>query len=71
MHVEKFMKVDIAVEVVDSVVDSVVVSWIKDNLKMIEGSDGYLHPDDVKYNKKLVKAFKRVLDYVGEGNEET
>lgn len=65
------MKVDIAVEVVDNVVDAVVVSWIKDNLEMIERIDGYLHPDDVKYNKKLVKALKRVLDYVGESNEET
>ena len=49
------MKVDIAVEVVDNVVDAVVASWIKDNLEMIERIDGYLHPDDVKYNKKLVK----------------
>lgn len=65
------MKIDIAVEVVDSVVDSVVVSWIKDNLEMIERIDGYLHPDDVKYNKKLVKALKIILDYVGEGDEET
>ena len=65
------MKVDIAVEVVDNVVDAVVVSWIKDNLEMIERIDGYLHPDDVKYNKKLVKALRRVLDYVGESNEET
>lgn len=63
------MKVDIAVEVVDNVVDAVVASWIKDNLEMIERIDGYLHPDDVKYNKKLVKALKRVLDYVGEPNE--
>ena len=65
------MKVDIAVEVVDNVVDAVVVSWIKDNLEMIERIDGYLHPDDVKYNKKLVKAFNLLLDYMGESDEKT
>lgn len=63
------MKVDIAVEVVDNVVDAVVASWIKDNLEMIERIDGYLHPDDVKYNKKLVKALNLVLDYMGESDE--
>lgn len=65
------MKVDIAVEVVDNVVDAVVASWIKDNLEMIERIDGYLHPDDVKYNKKLVKAFNLLLDYMGESDEKT
>lgn len=65
------MKVDIAVEVVDTVVDAVVASWIKDNLEMIERIDGYLHPDDVKYNKKLVKAFNLLLDYMGESDEKT
>ena len=63
------VKVEIPVDVVDEVVDAVVVSWIKDNLEMIKRIDGYLHPDDVKYNKKLVKALKLVLDYVGESNE--
>ena len=65
------MKVDIAVEVVDNVVDAVVASWIKDNLEMIERIDGYLHPDDVKYNKKLVKAFTLLLNYMGESDEKT
>lgn len=63
------MKVEIPVDVIDDVVDAVVVSWVKDNLEMIKRIDHYLHPDDVKYNKKLVKALKRVLDYVGESNE--
>lgn len=65
------MKIDINVNVIDEVVDAVVVSWIKDNLEMIKRIDGYLHPDDVKYNKKLVKAFNLVLDYMGESHEET
>lgn len=64
------MKVDIAVEVVDNVVDAVVVCWVKDNLRMIKNIDGYLHPDDVKYNKKLVKALNLILDYVGEPDAE-
>ena len=63
------MKIDIAVEVVDNVVDAVVVSWIKDNLRMIKNIDGYLHPTDQKYNKKLVKALNLLLDYIGEDDE--
>ena len=64
------MKIDINVNVIDEVVDAVVVSWIKDNLEMIKRIDGYLHPDDVKYNKKLVKSLNLILDYIGEPNAE-
>ena len=62
------MKIEL--DISDEWVQRVVALWVKDTLDMIEKFD-LKHPDDVKYNKKLVKALKVVLDYMGEGNEET
>lgn len=62
------MKVELDIN--DEWIYRVVCLWTKDTLDMIEKFD-LKHPDDVKYNKKLVKALKVVLDYMGEGNEET
>ena len=62
------MKIEL--DISDEWVQRVVALWAKDTLDMIEKFD-LIHPDDVKYNKKLVRALKVVLDYMGEGNEET
>ena len=62
------MKVEL--DISDEWVGRVVCLWAKDTLDMIEKFD-LIHPDDVKYNKKLVRALKVMLDYMGEGNEET
>ena len=62
------MKVELDIN--DEWIYRVVCLWTKDTLDMIEKFD-LIHPDDVKYNKKLVRALKVVLDYMGEGNEET
>ena len=62
------MKIEL--DISDEWVDRIVCLWTKDTLDMIEKFD-LIHPDDVKYNEKLVKALKMVLDYMGEGNEET
>jgi len=62
------MKVELDIN--DEWVQRVVALWVKDTLDMIEKFD-LIHPDDVKYNERLVKALKVVLDYMGEGNEET
>ena len=62
------MKIEL--DISDEWVQRVVALWAKDTLDMIEKFD-LKHPDDVKYNEKLVKALKVVLDYMGEGNEET
>jgi hypothetical protein len=46
--------------------DAVMVEFLKDDLENVKQNlaEDY-HPDDVKYNKKLIKAYKRILDYYG------
>jgi len=60
------MKIEL--DISDEWVQRVVALWAKDNLDMIEKFD-LKHPDDVKYNEKLVRALKVVLDYMGESDE--
>jgi hypothetical protein len=60
------MKVEL--DLSDEWVDRVVCFWARDTLDMIEELD-LKHPDDVKYNKKLTSALRRVLDYMGENDE--
>jgi hypothetical protein len=62
------MKIELDIN--DEWVDRIVCLWTKDTLDMIEKFD-LIHPDDVKYNEKLVRALKVVLDYMGENDEET
>jgi hypothetical protein len=62
------MKVEL--DISDEWVDRVVFLWAKDTLNMIKEFD-LKHPEDVKYNKKLVSALRRVLDYMGENDGET
>ena len=49
--------------------DDIVRLWLKDTLKTVEGNFTYhyVHPDDVKEYKKDIKALKRILDYIGDG----
>jgi len=62
------MKIELDIN--DEWIYRVVCLWAKDTLDMIEKFD-LKHPDDVKYNEKLVRALKVVLDYMGENDEET
>jgi hypothetical protein len=57
--------VKLEVDLNDEWVDRIVAEWLKEHLDMIENWDGYLHPDDIEYNEKLLPALKRVLDYLG------
>jgi len=59
------MKVEL--DISDEWVQRVVALWVKDTVDMIEKFD-LKHPDDVKYNERLVRALKVVLDYMGENN---
>ncbi len=49
--------------------DAVMVQFLKDDLDSVKQNlaDGS-HPVDHKYDKKLLKAYKRILDYYGENN---
>ena len=59
------MKIDIDA----SQLDGIVRFWLKETLKTVENNLAYhyVHPDDVKQYRKDIKALKRILDYIGEG----
>jgi len=49
--------------------DAVMVQFLKDDLDFVKQNiETDRHPNDIKYNKKLLKAYKRILDYYGENN---
>lgn len=52
-------------EPLEGVLDHVVVYALQEQLKVVEGQPHSSHPEDIDYNKKLVKALKRVLHYYG------
>jgi len=59
------MKIEIDGNMVNDLKDKLMVNFLMDDLKsLVEYKD--LHPDDVKYNKKLTKAYKRILSYYGQ-----
>jgi hypothetical protein len=64
------MKIKLDDEVLYQLKDVMMVAFLKDDLDTVikYEVDGWVHPDDVKYNKKLLKAYKRILDYYGEDN---
>jgi hypothetical protein len=46
--------------------DAVMVEFLKSDLEIINLTlENNWHPDDIKYDKKLIKAYKRILDYYG------
>ena len=50
--------------------EAVLVAFLKDDLANIKDSmDTAWHEDDIKYNKKLIKAYKTVLKYYGVNDE--
>lgn len=57
------------IEIDPSMIDGLVRAWLKDTLVVLENnfSASYVHPDDYKTYKKDIKAVKRMLDYIGEG----
>ena len=60
------MKIEFDNEFMYQLKDAVMIEFLKDDLEsvkqnLIENS----HPDDVKYDKKLLKAYRRILDYYG------
>ena len=59
------MMIDIGAEQLDGLVRA----WLKETLQTVEGNFTYhyVHPDDVKEYKKDIKALKRILAYIGDG----
>lgn len=61
------MKIELDNEFMYHLKDAVFVNFLKDDLETIklclkEDTD----PDDIKYNKKLLKAYRTILKYYGE-----
>lgn len=66
------MKIEFDNEFLYQLKDAVFIKFLKDDLDLvllhlIEDT----HPNDVKYNKKLIKAYRKILDYYGVKDETT
>ena len=60
------------VELDDDLATNITIAWCHEHLKIHvdqlhnhKHNGAYLHDDDVKYSKKLVKALNKILDYCG------
>ena len=49
--------------------DDIVRVWLKGMLETVQinAASGYVHPEDAKQYKKDIKALKRLLAFIGEG----
>ena len=60
------MKLEFEDEFMYQLKDAVMVAFLKDDLDSVKQNlDEDYHPVDVKYDKKLVKAYKTILKYYG------
>lgn len=61
------MKFELKSEILYVIKDALMVEFLKDDLDSVKQNlVEDTHPADVKYNKKLLKAYKRILKYYGE-----
>jgi len=66
------MKIEIDGHMVNDLKDKLMVAFLKDDLNTVieaQSCEAWMHEDDVKYNKKLIKAYKRILSYYGHDTE--
>lgn len=64
------MKIELDNELLYQIKDAVMVEFLKDDVDTLKQSlKDYQHQDDVKYNKQLLKAYKRILNYYGVEND--
>ena len=59
------MKIELDRAMVNDLKDKLMVSFLIDDLETLREYQD-LHPDDIKYNKKLAKAYLRILNYYGQ-----
>lgn len=61
------MMIDIKLDI--DQLDGIVRAWLKETLKSVQynAAAHYVHPEDAKTYKKDIKALKRILDYIGDG----
>ena len=61
------MKIEFDNELIFQIKDAVMIKFLKEDLESVKKSlVEDTHPVDVKYNKKLLKAYRTVLKYYGE-----
>jgi len=65
------MKIELEDEFIYQIKDAFMIEFLKDDLNTVleVQSGAWMHEDDIKYNKKLIKAYKRILDYYGVKDE--
>ena len=64
------MKIEFDNNIMYDIKDSIMVQFLKDDLNSIKQNLANSSlPADTKYDKKLIKAYKRILDYYGQGEE--
>jgi hypothetical protein len=64
------MKIEFDDEFLYQLKDAVFVNFLKHDLETIlESEKKYRHPNDLKYNKKLIKAYRKILEYYGVQND--
>ncbi len=60
------MKIEFDNELLHDIKDAVFIEFLKDDLDSVKQNLlNSTHPDDIKYDKKLLKAYRRILDYYG------
>ena len=65
------MKIELDNEVLYQLKDAVMIEFLKDDLDTVIKSQhcNWVHTDDVKFDKKLIKAYKTILKYYGVDND--
>ena len=65
------MKIELDDDCFDKLKDNLMIAFLKDDKDTVEWAlnNGYQHLDDIEYNKKLFKAYKRILKYYGVTND--
>ena len=65
------MKIELDDDCFDKLKDNLMIAFLKDDIDTVEWAlnNGYQHLDDIEYNKKLLKAYKRILKYYGVTND--
>ena len=58
------MKIELDRAMINDLKDTLFIKFLLDDLEMLFEYQE-LHPDDIKLNNKLIKAYQRILDYYG------
>jgi hypothetical protein len=66
------MNIELEDEFIYQIKDAFMIEFLKDDLNTIlkaQSCEAWMHEDDVKDNKKLIKAYKTILKYYGVHND--